>query len=93
MAWNNVTCTCKGASVIAEAMKVNTTYTLQKLNISGNAISDDGAIAFNESLGTNKTLIEFNMSGNYIALKSRIMQSIEQAIKANQSEHSSFVKQ
>ena len=50
-------------------------HVIAKLNISGNAISDDGAIAFNDSLYTNKTLIKFNMSGNYIALKSRIMPS------------------
>ena len=77
MSWNNIT--CKGASVIAKAVQVNTA--LQKLNISWNRISDDGAIAFSKCLKTNTTLIELNMSHNNISY--RILQSVDQAIKAS----------
>ena len=77
MSLNDIT--RKGASVIAEAIKVNTA--LQKLNISSNKISDDGTIAFSECLKTNTTLIELNMSQNNISY--RILQSVAQAIKAN----------
>ena len=38
----------KGASAIAEALKVSNT--LQELNISNNKISDDGVIAFSKCL-------------------------------------------
>ena len=41
--------------------------TLQKLSISGNKTSDNGAIAFSKCFKTNTTLIELNMSGNRIS--------------------------
>ena len=77
ISWNNIT--CKGASVIAEAIQVNTA--LQKLNISYNRISDDGAIAFSECLKTNTTLIELDMSGNNITCKGARV--IAEAIQVN----------
>ena len=74
---NNIT--CKVASVIAEAIQVNTA--LQKLNISHNEISDDGAIAFSECLKTNTTLIELDMSWNNITCKGASV--IVEAIQVN----------
>ena len=61
--------------IIQCVMQVNT---LQKLNISRNKISDNGAIAFSECLKTNTTLIELDMSGNNITCKgaSKIAEAI-----------------
>ena len=55
------------------------------MSLQGIAISDDEAIAFNDSLYTNKTLIKFNMSG-IITLLSRVGQ-------CHQSKHNYVVKQ
>ena len=53
--------------------------TLQKLDISGNKISDDGAIAFGACLNANTTLTEIDMSWNNITCKgaSVIAESIQ----------------
>ena len=50
--------------LVQEVMQIET---LQKLSISGNKISDDGAITFSKFFKTNTTLIELNMSGNNIS--------------------------
>ena len=55
--------------------------TLQKLTISCNEISDDGAIAFSEYLKTNTTLIELDMSLNNITSKGASV--IAEAIQVN----------
>ena len=53
--------------------------TLQKLSVSYNQLSDDGAIAFSEYLKTNKTMIELDMKGNNITCKgaSRLAEAIQ----------------
>ena len=56
-------------------------YTLQKLVISSNKISDDGAIAFSKCLKTNTTLIELDMSRNNITCKGASV--IAEAIQVN----------
>ena len=55
--------------------------TLQKISISRNKISDDGAIAFSECLKTNTTLIELDMSHNDITCKGASV--IAEAIQVN----------
>ena len=50
--------------LVQEVMQIET---LQKLSISGNKISDDGAITFSKFFKTNTTLIELNLSGNSIS--------------------------
>ena len=52
--------------VIQGIMQIDT---LQKLSISHNLLSDDGAIAFSEYLKTNTTLIELDMGNNNITCK------------------------
>ena len=54
----------KGAKVIAEAIRLNTT--LEKLNLSFNKLSDDGASFISDGLKTNKSLQELKMSKNNI---------------------------
>ena len=54
---------------------------LQKLDLSSNKISDDGAMALSECLKVNTTLIELKMSGNNITLK--ILSAIARYIEVN----------
>ena len=54
---------------------------LQKLDVSSNKISDDGAMALSECLKVNTTLIELKMSGNNITLK--ILSAIARYIEVN----------
>ena len=64
--------------IIQGVMQVDT---LQKLNISGNRISHNSAIAFSECLKTNTKLIQLDMSENYITCKGASV--IAEAIQLN----------
>ena len=57
--------------------------TLQKLIVTSNRISDDGAIAFSECLKTNTTLIEFDLSENIITHKGA--SAIAEALMVNET--------
>ena len=57
--------------------------TLQKLDLSGNNLSDDGAATISDGLKTNRTLLELNISQNSIADNGA--QEIAKAIKINLS--------
>ena len=62
--------------VIQRIMQIDT---LQKLSVSHNKLSDDGAIAFSKCLKTNTTLIELDIKGNNITYKgaSRLAETIQ----------------
>ena len=57
--------------------------TLQKLDLSNNNLSDDGAATISDGLKTNRTLLELNISQNSIADKGA--QEIAKAIKIHSS--------
>ena len=57
--------------------------TLQKLDLSNNNLSDDGAATISDGLKTNRTLLELNISQNSIADKGT--QEIAKAIKIHSS--------
>ena len=63
---------------IQEVMQIDT---LKKLNISGNKISDDGAVSFSKWFKTNKTLIELDMSENGVSCSG--VKAIAEVIRIN----------
>ena len=69
----------KGAKVIAEAIRLNTT--LEKLDLSFNKLSDDGATFISDGLKTNKSLQELKISRNDISSKGAKV--IAEAIRLN----------
>ena len=93
--WNDTPCICRFThdSLIELKFSINKIIsidimqgimqidTLQKLSISTNAISDDGAIAFSECLKTNTTLIELDISWSSITYKGA--SAIAEAIQVN----------
>ena len=81
--------TSEEARMIGEAIKVN--KTLQKLDISNNSISDDGAAAISDSLKFNISLQELDMSYNEITNVGAKM--IGEAIKVNTTLHTLHLRQ
>ena len=77
----NYKITSEEATKIGKAIKVN--KTLQKLDISHNSISDDGAVAFSDGLKYNISLQELNISDNKITKEGAKM--IGEAIKVNKT--------
>ena len=69
----------KGAKVIAEANRLNTT--LEKLDLSFNKLSDDGASFISDGLKTNMSLQELKMSKNNITSEGAKM--IAEALQLN----------
>ena len=70
-----------GAAAIAEALKTNTT--LERLELSGNAVDADGAAALADALASSTSLKILNLSDNYIGAAGAL--SLASALRQNQS--------
>ena len=88
--WTSEKITSDEAKMIGEAIKVNKTL-LQKLDIKGNSISDDGAAAISDGLKCNISLQELNMSFNKIT--SEGAKIIAETIKVNTTLHTLNLEQ
>ena len=70
-----------GAAAIAEALNTNTT--LERLELSGNAVDAAGAAALAEALASSTSLKALNLSDNYVGAAGAL--SLASALRQNQS--------